>query len=82
LEYFSDLNTAREFQTNFNTLAKESELWAFDAVETAMAHFNGNEVRRAYVRGEHWDERVRMADWWANELGKMKEGARNGEKGS
>lgn len=46
--YFSDLNTAREFDTNFSTLAKESELCAYDAVEKVMAHIKGNEVRRVY----------------------------------
>lgn len=27
-----------------------------------------NDVRRAYARGEHWDERVRMMAYWSNYL--------------
>ena len=70
--YSSDQITAHGFRATFSTLANESGLWASDAVERALAHIEGNEVRRAYVRGEHWDERVRMADWWASELDSMK----------
>ena len=33
-----------------------------------IAHVVKNEVRRAYARGTHWEERVRLADWWANQL--------------
>ena len=25
-------------------------------------------MRRALARGEHWDERVRVAQWWADML--------------
>ena len=28
--------------------------------------------QRAYARGLHWDERVRMMTWWANHLDKLK----------
>jgi hypothetical protein len=31
-----------------------------------------NDVRRAYLRVEHWDERVQMAEWWAEELDQMR----------
>ena len=53
------------FRATFSTLANESGLWNPDAIERALAHIEGNQVRRAYARGEHWHERVRMADWWA-----------------
>lgn len=55
----------------FSTIANESGLWHADAIERALAHVDDNDVRRAYVRGEHWDERVKMAEWWARELGKI-----------
>ena len=29
---------------------------------------------RAYARGEHWEERVRMADWWAGFLDEVRAG--------
>ena len=53
-------------------MANESGLWHPDAIERALAHVEENDVRRAYARGEHWDERVRMATWWANQCDAMR----------
>lgn len=66
--YSGDEMTAHGFRASFSTLANESSLWNPDAIERALAHVEKNEVRRAYARGEHWEERVRLADWWAMEL--------------
>lgn len=63
-----DKVTAHGFRATFSTLANESGKWSPDAIERALAHVEGNDVRRAYARGEHWDERVKMAQWWADEL--------------
>lgn len=63
--YSGDEMTAHGFRASFSTLANESGLWNPDAIERALAHVEKNEVRRAYARGEHWEERVRLADWWA-----------------
>ena len=52
----------------FSTLANQSGLWHADAIERAIAHVEKNEVRRAYDRGIHWEQRVKMADWWAGQL--------------
>lgn len=60
--------TAHGFRASFSTLANESGLWNPDAIERALAHVEANDVRRAYARGEHWEERVRMAKWWAERL--------------
>lgn len=66
--YAGDEMTAHGFRASFSTLANESGLWNPDAIERALAHVEKNEVRRAYARGEHWDERVRLSDWWAGYL--------------
>ncbi len=66
--YSGEEMTAHGFRASFSTLANESSLWNPDAIERALAHVEKNEVRRAYARGEHWDERVRLANWWAMEL--------------
>ena len=66
--YSGDEMTAHGFRASFSTLANESGLWNPDAIERALAHVEKNEVRRAYARGEHWDQRVRIADWWAGYL--------------
>jgi integrase len=70
--YSGDEMTAHGFRASFSTLANESGLWHADAIERALAHVEKNEVRRAYARGEHWDQRMRLADWWAGYLGDLK----------
>ena len=64
--------TAHEFRSTFSTLANESGLWSFDAIERALAHVDSDDVRRAYHRGVHWDERVKMAQWYANLLDELR----------
>jgi len=65
--------TSHGFRATFSTLANQSDLWHPDAIERAIAHVEKNEVRRAYDRSIHWDQRVKMADWWANELKGLRE---------
>jgi integrase len=72
--YSGDEMTAHGFRASFSTLANESGLWNPDAIERALAHVEGNAVRRAYARGEHWEERVRLADWWAGFLDGVRAG--------
>lgn len=64
--------TSHGFRATFSTLANESGLWHPDAIERSLAHVEGNSVRRAYARGEHWEERVRLAEWWAGFLEKVR----------
>lgn len=75
LGYTSDQMTAHGFRATFSTISNESGLWHPDAIERALAHVEGNDVRRAYVRGEHWEERVRLAQWWADELDRFAKSA-------
>ena len=39
--------------------------WDKDAIEAELAHVGADQVRRAYHRALYWDERVKMAEWWA-----------------
>jgi integrase len=66
--------TSHGFRATFSTIANESGLWHPDAIERALAHVERNVVRRAYARGAHWDERVRMAEWWAGLLSELRAG--------
>jgi len=66
-----DEMTAHGFRASFSTLANESGLWNPDAIERALAHVEGNEIRRAYARGLFWEERFQMAQWWADLLDKL-----------
>jgi len=70
--YGTDEATAHGFRATASTLLNESGLWNADAIERQLAHIETNSVRRAYARGEHWDERVRMMQWWADYLDDLK----------
>ncbi|MBO6868242.1 MAG: tyrosine-type recombinase/integrase [Thalassococcus sp.] len=72
--YSGEEMTAHGFRASFSTLANESGLWNPDAIEAALAHVDRNEVRRAYNRGLYWDERVKLANWWAGYLDELKTG--------
>jgi len=72
LGYTGDEATPHGFRATFSTLANESGLWNPDAIERALAHVESNAVRAAYSRSDFWEERVRMADWWANLLNELK----------
>jgi hypothetical protein len=53
----------------------ESGKWSPDAIERALAHKDGDNVRAAYHRGAHWNERVTMAQWWSDHLDVLRAGA-------
>lgn len=72
LGYGQDEATAHGFRASASTMLNESGLWNADAIERQLAHVEGNDVRRAYARGEHWDERVRMMAWWADYLDQLR----------
>lgn len=73
LGYSVDEATSHGFRATASTLLNECGLWSADVIERALAHVEKDDVRRAYARGEHWDERVKMAQWWADELDTMRE---------
>jgi integrase len=73
LGFTQDEVTAHGFRATFSTLANESGLWTSDAIERQLAHVDGNAVRRAYNRAAHWDERVRMMTWWADQLDRYRQ---------
>ena len=74
LGYGSDEMTSHGFRSTTSTPLNESGKWAPDAIERALAHKDNDNVRAAYHRGTHWDERVKMAQWWSDYLDKLKNG--------
>ena len=70
----SDEMTSHGFRSTASTLLNESGLWSPDAIERALAHQGNDTVRAIYHRGRHWDERVRMAQWWSDYLDELKSG--------
>ncbi|MBS0503520.1 MAG: tyrosine-type recombinase/integrase [Proteobacteria bacterium] len=68
--------TAHGFRAMAATLLNECGRFHPDAIERQLAHMENDGVRRAYTRGEYWDERVRMMQFWSDELDRLRSGAR------
>lgn len=74
LGYASDEMTAHGFRAMASTLLNESGKWHPDAIKRALAHGDTDKARAAYHRGVHWDERVKMAQWWSDYLDELRSG--------
>lgn len=74
LGFGKDEMTAHGFRAMASTLLNESGKWSSDAIERALAHKDKDHVRAAYHRGVHWQERVEMAQWWADYLDGLRAG--------
>jgi len=72
LGYGKDEVTSHGFRATASTLLNESGKWAPDVIERQLGHIEANDVRRAYARGEHWDDRVAMMKWWAGFLDELR----------
>ena len=70
-----DEMTAHGFRSTASTLLNESGKWSPDAIERALGHKGGDRVRAIYHRGAHWDERIRMGQWWSDYLDRLRDGA-------
>lgn len=76
LGYSSDEMTGHGFRAMAATLLNEMSQWHPDAIERQLAHCDNNAVRRAYTRGEYWDERVRMMGYWSDYIDFLRDGAK------
>jgi integrase len=74
--YDKDEVTAHGFRGTASTFLNESGKFSPDAIERSLAHQENDEIRRAYNRGAYWNERVTMAQWWADHLDVLKEGGK------
>lgn len=74
--YGKDEMSSHGFRAAASTLLNESGRFSADAIERALAHQDPDAVRRAYARGEHWQERSLMAQWWADQLDAWRDGAK------
>ena len=74
--FSKDEVTAHGLRATASTLLNECGLWNPDAIERALAHGDSNAVRGIYHRGKHWDERVRMAQWWSDHLDELRAGGK------
>jgi integrase len=76
LGYSTNEMTAHGFRAMAATLLNEMGKWNPDAIERQLAHVDTNQVRRAYARGEYWDERVEMMQSWSDYLDDLRNGAK------
>jgi integrase len=74
LGFDSETVTSHGMRSTASTLLNECGKWHPDAIERALAHGHSDAVRGFYARGQHWEERVEMAQWWSDELDRMKIG--------
>lgn len=65
---------AHGFRAVFRSHAEESGKWSFDVMEAALAHGKKNAVVGAYARATHYDARAKLAQWYADELDRLKKG--------
>ena len=66
--------TAHGFRAMAATLLNECGRFNPDAIERQLAHAENDGVRRAYTRGEYWDERVTIMQFWSDELDRLRSG--------
>lgn len=76
LGYTTEQMTAHGFRAMAATLLNEMGEWNPDAIERQLAHVDTNQVRRAYARGEYWDERVEMMQRWSDYLDQLRDGGK------
>lgn len=72
LGYSGEEMTSHGFRAMASTLLNEMGQWHPDAIERQLAHVESDSVRRAYARGEYWDERVRMMQAWSDHLDSLR----------
>jgi integrase len=68
----SGVVSSHGFRATFSSLANESGLWSYDAIERALAHTDGSNVRRAYARTDWFEERRRLMQWYADQVDEMR----------
>jgi integrase len=73
LGYETGEMTAHGFRAMAATLLNEMGQWNPDAIERQLAHQDTSAVRRAYARGEYWEERVAMMQHWSDYLDSLRE---------
>ena len=64
------------FRHFFSTMANENGKFRPDVIEAALAHKDANAIRAVYNRATYINERRELAQWWADELEAMRDGAK------
>jgi integrase len=70
--YTKEEMTPHGFRSAASTILNERG-FSPDVIEAALAHQDGNEIRRAYNRSVYWQERVKLMQAWADLLDEFKQ---------
>lgn len=65
LGYTKDEHTPHGFRSSASTILN-GRRFDGDVIERSLAHLDENRVRRIYNRYEYWDERIALAQAWAD----------------
>ena len=68
-------HTPHGWRSSFSTLARDKG-FERDVVELALDHAHDNEVARAYDRGERFEQRIELYQWWDFQLSNAQKGAK------
>jgi integrase len=68
---YKGIVTAHGFRTLFSTCANEAG-WNSDVIEKQLAHEERDDVRGAYNRAQWLGERVKLMQWWSNQLDELR----------
>ncbi|EEF26748.1 conserved hypothetical protein [Ricinus communis] len=60
----------------FSTIANDHGQFRHDVIEAALAHKDRDAIRATYNRATYIEERHKLAQWWADELEAMRDGAK------
>ena len=67
--------SAHGFRALASSLLHEESKFSSETIERALAHQDTNATRRVHARGEHWTQRVKLAQWWADYLDHLRDAA-------
>ncbi len=69
LGYTKDQFTPHGFRAMFSTIANsEDNGFYLELIDAQLAHKVGNKVSRTYNRGDYFDRRIPLVQWWADYL--------------
>lgn len=68
-------HTPHGWRAALSTLARDEGGFDRDVVELALDHVHDNDVVRAYDRGERLEQRIRLMNWWDEQLSHAQRGA-------
>jgi len=66
------VQTVHGFRSLFSTYLNESGQFNRDWIELQLAHAEEDEIRASYNAAEYLPQRVKMMQWWADELDRMR----------